>query len=297
MRRGLDLPPLPSSPGSRRSSKRGQSVWAVTMVKDEADIIGTTLLHLLDQDVDGILVADNGSTDDTRAVIEQIASTAPVYLADDREPAYFQWHKMTRLAHWARRAGAKWVIPFDADELWFAEGDTVAGHLRGSQAMAVRAAVFNVAPSGGETGIGDAVGWVMGRQPAEMSKVAFRPHPLMALSMGNHEIDRPGVETSGLGIAHLPYRSPAQFARKVRTGAAALEEVPGASGFHWRDLGSLPNEDLDRVWSDLLAGRAGQRVMWLPEGQLEPVDVFHWHTWGSDVSLVDPPALSQPSAL
>ena len=282
---GLRLPPLPRAVGSGRADPRGHSVWAVTMVKDEADIIGTTLRHLLAQGVDGILVADNGSTDETRAVIEELSATAPVFLAHDDEPAYFQWEKMTQLSHWARRAGARWVVPFDADELWFAEGDTVAGFLRRSTATVVRALMFNVVPQGTSVRVGDATGWVMGREPAPMTKVAFRPHPFMALSMGNHAVDRPGPEAAGLGIAHLPYRAPAQLARKVRTGAAALDEVPGEAGYHWRDLGSLADDDLDRVWSDLIEGRAGRDVMWLPQGRLEPVDVFHWRTWGCDVPL------------
>jgi hypothetical protein len=44
-----------------------------------------------------------------------------VHVVTDREPAYFQAAKMTRLARAAARAGADWVVPFDADELWFAD--------------------------------------------------------------------------------------------------------------------------------------------------------------------------------
>lgn len=281
---GLRLPPLPT-PGRRFGSSSARTVWAVTMVKNEADIIGTTLRHLLDQDVDGILVADNGSTDDTRAIVEELAVSAPIFLADDHEPAFYQWQKMTRLAHWARRAGAAWVIPFDADELWFAESRSVGSFLRRSPATVVRASMFNVAPLDAGVRVGDDHGWVMGRQPSWWTKVAFRPHPFMAVSMGNHAVDRPGLQVDGLGIAHMPYRSLAQMASKLRAGAASLKEIPGDSGLHWRDLGSLADEDLHKVWSDLLAGRAGERVQWLPEGDLEPVDLFNWDTWGSDVAL------------
>lgn len=281
---GLVLPPLPPRGRSSGLNSTG-SVWAVTMVKNEADIIATTLRHLLEQEVDGILVADNGSTDDTRAIIEDLASSAPVFLADDREPAFFQGQKMTRLSHWARRAGAAWVIPFDADELWFAKSQTVGAFLRQSPASIVRASIFNVAPLGTGARVGDDAGWVMGRQASWWKKVAFRPHPFMAVAMGNHEVDRPGRPVDGLGIAHLPYRSLAQMASKLRAGAASLSDIPGSSGLHWRDLGSLSDEDLRQVWSDLLAGDAGERVQWLPEGDLEPVDVFSWRSWGSDVPL------------
>ncbi|MFM6851609.1 MAG: glycosyltransferase family 2 protein [Terrabacter sp.] len=256
------------------------------MVRNEADIIARTLQHLLEQEVDGILVADNGSTDGTRAIVEELASSAPIFLADDREPAFSQGPKMTRLSHWARRAGAAWVIPFDADELWFARSQTVGAFLRQSRASVVRASIFNVAPVNAGVRLGDDTGWVMGRQASWWKKVAFRPHPFMSVAMGNHEVDRPGLPVDGLGIAHLPYRSLAQTASKLRAGAASLSSIPGGSGLHWRDLGSLSDEDLGKVWTQLLAGEAGDRVQWLPEGDLEPVDVFSWSCWGSDVSLV-----------
>ena len=55
---------------------------AVTMVRDEADIIETTVRHMLTQ-VDVVIVADNRSVDGTREIVEQL----PVHLLDDPE----QW--------------------------------------------------------------------------------------------------------------------------------------------------------------------------------------------------------------
>jgi len=88
---------------------------AVTMVRDEADIIETTVRHMLTQ-VDVVIVADNRSVDGTREIVEQL----PVHLLDDPERGYYQSEKMTRLAHMARvEHGADWVVPFDADEWWY----------------------------------------------------------------------------------------------------------------------------------------------------------------------------------
>lgn len=50
------VPDFPVTPGA---------VMAVTMVKDEADIIDRVITHLLEQEVDRVIVADNMSSDDT----------------------------------------------------------------------------------------------------------------------------------------------------------------------------------------------------------------------------------------
>lgn len=64
------------------------------MVKHEADIIEQTIRHLLDQGVEQILVADNGSTDGTyEQLLQELSKTLPVYAIQDREVAYYQSEK------------------------------------------------------------------------------------------------------------------------------------------------------------------------------------------------------------
>jgi len=273
VRERLDLPPLPTPvPGT---------VWAVTMVKDEADIIERTIRHLVSQGVDGVLVADNGSTDETRKILGRLAGELPVYVADDHEPAYYQAVKMTLLSDWARKAGAEWIIPFDADELWFASGGTLAGWLRSTHADVVSARLFNVFPS---TAPG---GWAIDRQPHLHPKVAFRAHPEARLSTGNHSVQRVGRRAEGLRIVHLPWRSYEQFARKVRNGAQALSltDLPQDVGIHWRETGSLPDEALVALWADLLHGLGNPALGWSPAGWGVPVDVTGWESWDPDSVL------------
>lgn len=267
----LDLPPLPAD------TILG-ALWAVTMVKDEADIIERTVRHLIAQGVDGILVADNGSTDKTVAILEGLASELPVFIARDREPAYYQAVKMTLLSDWARQAGAEWIVPFDADELWFAPGDTLKGWLGRQESDVVSARLFNLFPS---TVSG---GWALDRQPHLQPKVAFRAHPEARLSTGNHSVERPGVHTDGLSIVHIPWRSYNQFARKVRNGAKALaltDLAPDVGG-HWRATGSLPDEALQSLWRDLREGLVNPALGWSPAGWGVPLDVTGWTTWDPD---------------
>ena len=271
VRERLDLPPLPvaSSPGG---------LWAVTMVKDEADIIERIVRQLFAQGVDGILVADNGSTDETLAILERLASELPVFIAHDREPAYYQAVKMTLLSDWARQAGAEWIIPFDADELWFAPGDTLKGWLGRQEADVVSARLHNLYPSN------LAGGWALDRQPHLHTKVAFRAHPEARLTTGNHFVERPGKRTVGLHIVHIPWRSYDQFARKVRNGAKALaltDLAPDVGG-HWRATGSLPDEALQALWTDLRVGLANPALGWSPVGWGIPLDVTGWMSWDPD---------------
>lgn len=123
------------------------SVAAVMLVKDEADIIETTVRHLL-ANVDSVYVWDNLSTDGTLEILSELALEHPGRLeaGSDDEVGYYQDRKTTNLAQYALRAGHRWVIPCDADEIWLADdgrrlADWFAGLSRETQF--VKAAIYN----------------------------------------------------------------------------------------------------------------------------------------------------------
>ena len=119
--RRMEMPNLP-----RRRRRIGE-VWGVAMVRDELDVIGTTLDHLLSQGVDRVLVADTGSVDGTRELLEERARDDDrVLVGVDPIVAYYQAEKMTWLAHRAWRAG---VFPNAADGIEEAEKGRVFGEL------------------------------------------------------------------------------------------------------------------------------------------------------------------------
>lgn len=221
------------------------SVWAVSMVKDEADVIAGTLRHMADEQVDRILVADNMSTDGTRDILNDLAHELPLTIVDDTNPAHFQSAKMSALAAMAGRDGATWVIPFDADELWVFRGDRVGNELRSCTADIVTADLFNHFPSGVDpsgTDPFDTIIW-RDRQPAPLPKVAFRYKDGAVIHDGNHGVSLPyePVVQAGLEIRHFPYRTVEQFVHKARNGAAALRatDLPLDIGAHWRGYGDL----------------------------------------------------------
>lgn len=232
------------------------AVVAVAMVKDEADVIRPVVEHLLGQ-VDEVIVADNGSTDGTRDVLADL----PVVLIDDPDPAYYQSAKMTRLAHLAGERGATWVVPFDADEVWYTPhsariGDVLTG--LPSEILVATADLYDHVTSSLDDPTDPnpltRIGWRR-RTPVPLRKVAVRYRDDLVVEQGNHgatyRIVPPAVPGL-LVVRHFPWRSAAQFVRKARNGAAAYAatDLPETTGAHWRAYGRI----LDEHGEDALVG-------------------------------------------
>lgn len=227
------------------------------MVRDEADIIGSTVAHMLGQ-VDHVIVADNGSSDETRAILHDLG----VEVLDDLERGYFQSAKMSRLADYARRQGATWVVPFDADELWWSPFGRLADVLaKAGVVEAVRADVFDYVATALDPLEVDPVRRIRYRRraPLELPKVAARAVEGLVVEQGNHgaTVDGRALEPmAGLvQVRHYPYRSAAQFVRKARNGAEAYKAAGDALradyGAHWRQWGELLDAQGDEAVADI----------------------------------------------
>lgn len=223
------------------------TVVAVAMVKDEADIVGATVGHMVTQ-VDAVIVADNQSTDDTRAILDSL----PVTVIDDDEPGYYQADKMTRLAHMARtEMGADWVVPFDADEWWESPHGRLADILEANPSWpVVEAELYDYVASAVDPDKGDPVDRIQWRrqEPLPLPKVACQTGEDLLIWQGNHgaTYSAPHMQLPGtLVVRHFPYRSPEQFARKAINGAAAYAatDLPANVGQHWRDYGRIAEQN------------------------------------------------------
>lgn len=258
------------------------STFGVSMVKDEADVVEGTLRHMADE-VDHLIVADNGSTDGTREILAQLADELPLTVTDDPDPAYYQSVKMTRLAQRAAEADAIWVVPFDADELWFARGGPLREVLPvlppANVAVALLTNHFSTAIDPSE---GDPFRRMVWRsaEPAPLGKMAFRWEPGAVIHQGNHGVTLPSgqVPVDALEVRHFPYRSVEQFLNKARNGAAAYRaaDLPEDQGAHWRAYGDI----LERLGEEGLADVYRQHMWYLSPTDsglvLDPAPYMRW---------------------
>lgn len=235
------------------------------MCRDEADAIGPIIKRMLAQ-VDEIIVADNGSTDGTREILESL----PVIVVDDPEIGYYQSKKMSGLAHLAAEKGATWVVPFDSDEVWYPPFHARVADLLeelAPQWLTAEAQLFDHVATAIDPDEADPLlrlGWRR-RTPLPLGKVACRCREDLVIEQGNHSASYAGGATrftNHLVVRHFPYRSVEQFVRKARNGAQAYRatDLPENLGAHWRQ------------WGDILDGKGEDAV----------ADIFRTWYWSAD---------------
>ena len=225
-------------------------IAAICRVRDEADIIGYTTEHML-QECDLVIVSDNGSVDGTRDILEDLGKKySHLTIVDDPDHRHWQGARTTELMHQAGRMGAEWVIPYDADEWWPVVTPEDA------DVVLMRSHVFLPDPSDDLTEENPLLRMTHRLLPYEpFPKVAFRYHWTAAIREGNHDVKHPGLRRVQVeGMRHYQYRSLEQVKRKVRQGTKALEatELSPSTGGHWRQLASLDDDQMSQWWTEYL---------------------------------------------
>lgn len=211
------------------------------LVRDEADLISYTLDHLHTQ-VDEVAIYDNNSTDGTREILQDRGEL----WFEDPEVGYYQDRKTTMAARHANARGHGWILPCDADEIWYApDGRTISEYINGiaPDVRVVTGQLFNHIPSGLDDDKDPnpitRIGWRQ-RSHGALAKVCVHMGPDVMIKMGNHaaSFDGHGLVVSGLVLRHFSWRSPEQYLKKIRNGSEAYAATdmhdPATFGAHWR---------------------------------------------------------------
>lgn len=223
-------------------------IAAVSTVRNEADIVASTIRHLLAEGVDLVLVADGQSSDGTKDILEALRKETHRLswyvdsLPYHRQPFWINW-----LAAEAASRGAAWVIPFDADEYWIAPGRTLAE-------------AINAQPED----VGVLCAPIFQHHDAEHRETTPKPFPKVAyrwcetarIRAGNHGVDGvPGREVwDVLQVREIQYRGFEHFVAKMRARNATIDpELPADAGWHHRRLADFTDQQLRAEWDAMCA--------------------------------------------
>jgi len=228
------------------------------MVKNEAGIIGYNLCHLIASGVDLILVADNGSTDGTQDVVSRVAKASgdAVRLIDYPTSGYYQSMVMTDLYRRAVDLGAKWILPFDADELLVSKVQPLRDALEllpADKPAAVK--LYDHVPTNRDAEAGNAnpfLRWHYRRSQASQLRKVIVPNlgPGLEITQGNHGarldgLDLTPFESDLIEIRHFRfYGGFESYASGAIERLEAYErtDLPESMGTHWREYGRIARE-------------------------------------------------------
>jgi hypothetical protein len=224
-----------------------------------AEIVPVTIRYHLGLGLDAIWVLDNDSSDATADVLQQLAGEDPRVRWRPAPGEYEQAKLITALAREAFRSGADWVVPFDADEFWYAPCEPFREVLENSAAGALRCPVIHYIQAREQTKPAAAALLTMtrraphmigppdhGRALVEARQIAFvemmyppkliaRAAPDLELTAGSHSArNYQGTPITTADIVCLHAALPAReiLARKVEH-SARLEAAGQLPGIGW----------------------------------------------------------------
>jgi len=204
---------------------------AISCVKNEEDIIETFIRHTA-AFVDQIVILDNGSTDATRDIIDSIKTeNIPLELLHDSSVGHWQWKRMNFLMnnYAVNKYEADWIIPLDADELIVVEEhmafpDILSKH-QSPVKLQLRTFVPDKSDDVSEINPALRIRRRLQEEAHPYYKVVvpsdlLKKQPDVSLSQGNHNLVLNGKHLKAslldsVFLAHIPIRSPEQYASKV----------------------------------------------------------------------------------
>lgn len=234
----------------------GGPIWAIMMAQNEERRISTPVRHLVEQGVDIVVVINHRSTDHTREVLADLARDLPVVTVENSAEGFYQGASVSRMARAASKRNASWVVPVDADELWYGVGASISSVLRATTAAIIKAPVWDHLPlNNGIDSPSPYKDFTKRTVSPGPKHVAFRAHPLASVHEGNHWVNRSGeAMQNGLEVRHFAYLGFPHFVEKMRRGAknVGATDLSMSIALEWRAWGTADEQGLVAAWNSLL---------------------------------------------
>jgi hypothetical protein len=197
------------------------------LVRDEADVVDTWLRYHLARGVDLVIATDHRSTDGTSDVLRDHERDGRVVVLREEAEVMRQAEWVTTMARLAATEhGADWVIPSDADELWWPRRGSFHEILDAVPPRfgAVRGLMRHFVLRRGDQPFFERMTF-RARPTADLSspyhaqvKIAHRAVPDAVVSVGNHDVEGTGLrlvrDWFPFEVFHFPVRNDAQLEAK-----------------------------------------------------------------------------------
>ena len=227
-------------PPSERINWR--ALAGVCIAKNESNIIGVNLRHLYRYGLRQFVFADNGSTDNTVALVEEFRRDhldATVVILSDHTPYLRPERRDALCAFAARFFSVEWVFPFDADDfLWLSPGPPIELELAHRKIEFISLPWLHLHPVRHpdlkKSLEADVLQGATRPVSGSGTKVFVRWSDNLAINEGAHDVLSrtkrflTGLhgEDIGMACAHYPIRSADQLATKMLNGTHTIQ--------HWK---------------------------------------------------------------
>jgi len=253
------------------------TIFAIMIVRNEADILRTNVLYHQAIGVDRFIVLNNGSIDETGAVLRSMSKKGFLQYYNYQGP-FHEVVLATSLARLAIERGASWIMRIDADEFWYVSRGSLRDILATTHANAIRLKVLNFVQRREQIdktstslltmtqrptvkGTIDSVRQLVGNNQIAYVEAAYPPKwavralPGVEIGVGGHiitNIDGPFVDTHEILCLHAPLRARAILEAKMSDHAARAKELGYPpklwwQAHRWRDL--YAQGKLDEEWA------------------------------------------------
>lgn len=200
--------------------KPSLNIVATILAKNEEDIIGSNIEHHIEHGISKFIVTDNGSSDNTRRIVEQYPEVVEIIDEPGTDHNQSQW--VTRMSQIACKLKPDWIVHLDADELWC--GLSNLRKIDGPVASCERMLIHP--PSNTEFNLVSQRYYLnFDNLPIPQEcKVAHRPNTNFVIEHGNHGVKgMSGKHTMEVYRHHYPIRSLKQWEAKAM-GHLALQQ-------------------------------------------------------------------------